>query len=103
MKAIALSGSIPRISERHDVSQRDIIRMVTELRLAEAVEVLTRIFPRYGGEDQPLAQVTETGSGQTSGYGYDRIHKDIITPLDEIDRELHAISLMLTHAYGAFG
>ena len=103
MKAIALAGSIPRISERHDVSQRDIIRMVTELRLSETVEVLARIFPRFGSEDEPLSDLTEAGSGQTSGYGYDRIHQEIITPLDEIDRELHAISLVLTHAYGAFG
>ncbi len=103
MKAIALAGSIPRISERHDVSQRDIIRMVTELRLGEAVEVLTRIFPRSGSEDEPLTGLTEPGSGQTSGYGYDRIHETIIGPLDQIDRELHAISLVLTHAYGAFG
>ena len=103
MKAIALAGSIPRISERHDVSQRDIIRMVTELRLGETVEVLARIFPRFGSEDQPLSDLTDAGSGQTSGYGYDRIHRDIIGPLDEIDRSLHGISLALSHAYGAFG
>ncbi len=103
MKAVALAGSVPRISERHDTSQRDIIRMVAELRLAEAVELLARIFPRSGEGDEPLAGLTEPGSGQTSGYGYDRIHRDIIEPLDEIDRSLHGISLALTHAYGAFG
>jgi phosphoenolpyruvate carboxylase len=103
MKAVALAGSVPRISERHDTSQRDIIRMVAELRLAEAVDLLSRIFPRSGEGDEPLAGLTEPGSGQTSGYGYDRIHRDIIEPLDEIDRSLHGISLALTHAYGAFG
>lgn len=103
MKAIALAGRIPRISERHDASQRDIIGMVTELRLAETVDLLGRIFPRGEMDDEPLAALTEEGSGQTSGYGYDRIHRDIIGPLDEIDRCLHAISLALSHAYGAFG
>jgi phosphoenolpyruvate carboxylase len=103
MKAIALAGRIPRISERHDASQRDIIAMVTQLRLAEAVDLLGRIFPRADMDDEPLAGLTETGSGQTSGYGYDRIHRDIIGPLDEIDRCLHGISLALSHAYGAFG
>ncbi|MBU3921364.1 MAG: phosphoenolpyruvate carboxylase, partial [Alphaproteobacteria bacterium] len=103
MKAIALAGSIPRISERHDASQRDIIGMVTQLRLSEAVELLGRIFPRAEADDAPLTQLSEPGSGQTSGYGYDRIHRDIIEPLDEIDRCLHAISLALSHAYGAFG
>jgi phosphoenolpyruvate carboxylase len=103
MKAIALAGRIPRISERHDASQRDIIAMVTQLRLAEAVDLLGRIFPRADMDDEPLAGLTESGSGQTSGYGYDRIHRDIIGPLDEIDRSLHGISLALSHAYGAFG
>ncbi|MEQ9506337.1 MAG: phosphoenolpyruvate carboxylase [Hyphomonas sp.] len=103
MKAIALAGSIPRISERHDASQRDIIRMVAELRLAETVELLSRIFPRSDAGDEPLTHLTEPGSGQTSGYGYDRIHRDVIGPLDEIDRSLHGISLAIAHAYGAFG
>ncbi|MGA1343039.1 MAG: phosphoenolpyruvate carboxylase, partial [Hyphomonas sp.] len=103
MKAIAIAGSIPRISERHDVSQRDIIRMVAELRLAETTELLARIFPRAEAEQGPLAGLEERGSGQTSGFGYDRIHADIIAPLEDIDRTLHGISLALTHAYGAFG
>lgn len=103
MKAIAIAGSVPRISERHDVSQRDIIRMVTELRLAEVIELLDHIFPRTGGEDDALGTLTEPGSGQRSGYGYDRIHQGIIAPLDEIDRALHGISLAITHAYEAFG
>jgi len=103
MKAIALAGSIPRISERHDVSQRDIIRMVAELRLTETTELLARIFPRAQADEAPLASLEEAGSGQTSGFGYDRIHADIIDPLDEIDRTLHGISVALTHAYGAFG
>jgi len=103
MKAMALAGSVPRISERHDVSQRDIIRMVAELRLGETVELLGLIFPRSGDGDEPLSGLTEAGSGQTAGFGYDRIHRDIIEPLDDIDRSLHGISLALNHAYGAFG
>jgi phosphoenolpyruvate carboxylase len=103
MKAIALAGSIPRISERHDVSQRDIIRMVAELRLSETTQLLARIFPRAEADEAALDLLKETGSGQTSGFGYDQIHADIIEPLDDIDRTLHRISLALTHAYGAFG
>lgn len=103
MRAIAIAGSVPRISERHDVSQRDIIRMVTELRLQEVIETLGRIFPQGEQDDAALETLTEPGSGQISGYGYDRIHQGIIAPLDEIDRALHGISLALTHAYEAFG
>jgi phosphoenolpyruvate carboxylase len=67
------------------------------------IETLGRIFPRDAQDDEALSRLTETGSGQTSGYGYDRIHQDIIAPLGEIDRTLHGISLAITHAYEAFG
>jgi phosphoenolpyruvate carboxylase len=103
LKAVPLAGSLPRISERHDTSQRDVIRMVCDLRLAEAAGVLARIFPLSGAQDEKLEELTETGSGRTSGHGYDRLHREVIGPLDEIDRNLHSISLALTHAYGAFG
>ena len=105
MKAFALVGGLPRLSERHDASARDLVEMVAELRISEAVDLLCRIFPRSRGEDTPLKALTETGGSSKggTGYGYDRIHREIIAPLDEIDRMLHGISLALTHAYGAFG
>ena len=78
--------------------------MVAELRIREAVELLCEIFPRSRDQDTPLKALTEPGSeARVASYGYDRIHRDIITPLDEIDRTLHGISLAIAHAYGAFG
>lgn len=105
MRAFALVGALPRLSERHDASARDLVQMVAELRINEAVDLLCQIFPRSRDEDTPLKALKEAGGSARSGsgYGYDRIHKDIIGPLDEIDRTLHGISLALTHAYGAFG
>ena len=104
MRALALAGSLPRLSERHDATARDIVRMVAEMRLKEVVGLLSEVFPRAHGGDTPLKALSEPG-GDTRGasYGYERIHRDIITPLDEIDRTLHGISLAITHAYGAFG
>ncbi|HCE25042.1 MAG TPA: phosphoenolpyruvate carboxylase, partial [Hyphomonas sp.] len=96
---------LPRLSERHDASSRDLVEMVAELRIKEAVELLREIFPHSRDQDTPLKALTEAGNDTKSqaGYGYDRIHKDIIAPLDDIDRILHGISLSVTHAYGAFG
>ncbi|MCA8899712.1 MAG: phosphoenolpyruvate carboxylase [Hyphomonas sp.] len=104
MRAFAIVGGLPRLSERHDASARDVVRMVAELRIGEAVDLLSQIFPRARDEDTPLKALTEPG-GEARGanYGYDRINRDIIAPLDEIDRTLHGISLAITHAYGAFG
>ena len=69
------------------------------------MELLREIFPHSRDQDTPLKALTEAGNDTKSqaGYGYDRIHKDIIAPLDDIDRILHGISLSVTHAYGAFG
>ncbi|MEP1598380.1 MAG: phosphoenolpyruvate carboxylase, partial [Hyphomonas sp.] len=105
MKAFSIVGGLPRLSERHDASSRDLVQMIAELRISEAVELLREIFPHSRDQDTPLRALTETGNdtkGQAS-YGYDRIHKDIIGPLDDIDRILHGISLAVAHAYGAFG
>ena len=104
MRAFALAGSLPRLSERHDASARDVVNMISEMRFAEVVELLGEIFPCARSEDTPLQALTEPGSQMRSAsYGYERIHKDIIDPLDEIGRTLHGISLAITHAYGAFG
>ena len=104
MRAFAIAGGLPRLSERHDASARDVLRMVAEMRFGEVVDLLSQIFPRARDENTPLAALTEPGGdARGSSYGYERIHRDIIAPLDEIDRTLHGISLAITHAYGAFG
>ena len=104
MRAFALAGSLPRLSERHDATARDIVRMVAELRFGEVVALLSEIFPRARDEDTPLKALTEPGGhARGASYGYERIHRDIIAPLDEIERTLHGLSLGLTHAYDAFG
>ncbi|MEZ5945891.1 MAG: phosphoenolpyruvate carboxylase [Hyphomonas sp.] len=104
MRAFAIVGGLPRLSERHDASTRDVVRMVSELRIGEVVDLLSEIFPRARDEGTPLASLTESGGDvRGTAYGYDRIHRDIIAPLNEIDRTLHGISLAITHPYGAFG
>lgn len=105
MRAFALAGRLPGISERHDTSLRDIIRLVTGLRIRECVEVLSRIFPRSQDRQRLLSALDETGATDVAAaqYGYDDIHMTIIDPLNEIDRLLHRISLALNHPYDAYG
>ena len=105
MHAFALVGRLPRISERHDTSLRDIIRLVTSLRIGECVDLLGRIFPRSQEQLTRLSAVTEAGGAEANSaqYGYDHIHESIIAPLDQIDQLLHHISLALNHPYDAFG
>ncbi|ABI76335.1 putative phosphoenolpyruvate carboxylase [Hyphomonas neptunium ATCC 15444] len=105
MRAFALVGRLPRISERHDTSLRDIIRLVTSLRIAECVELLCRIFPPSQDRLSLLSSLEEAGGGESGPgqYGYDHIHSQIIGPLDRIDQMLHQISLALNHPHDAVG
>ncbi|MBA4227145.1 MAG: phosphoenolpyruvate carboxylase [Hyphomonas sp.] len=105
MHAFALVGRLPRISERHDTSLRDIIRLVTSLRIGECVELLGRIFPPSQDQLMRLSAVTEAGGADAGSaqYGYDHIHDSIIGPLDRIDQLLHHISLSLNHPFDAYG
>ncbi len=105
MKAFSLIASIPNISGRHDASITDIIDMVLEMRLSEAVELLCKIFPTAQGDVDRLEELTEKGhvSEDLKGHGYDQLHQDIIEPLDEIDQLLHKTTLAVAQAYGAFG
>ncbi|WP_035614092.1 phosphoenolpyruvate carboxylase [Hyphomonas johnsonii] len=105
MRAFVLVGQLPRISERHDIDARGLLQMVTQLRIREAVDLLGTIFPQAQDAETPFSEITEPGSEARSGasYGYARINKTIIGPLEDIDRALHGISLAITHAYGAFG
>ena len=105
MHAFALAGRLPRISERHDTSLREIIRLVTGLRIAECVELLRRIFPASQDRMTLLSALEETGEAETGPgqYGYDHIHEEVIAPLDRIDQLLHRISLALNHPHDAYG
>lgn len=105
MRAFALVGRLPRISERHDTGLRDIIRLVTGLRIGECVTLLSRIFPRSQDRERLLSSLEEVGETDiaTAQYGYDDLHRTIIEPLDDIDRQLHRISLALNHPYDAYG
>ena len=105
MRAFALVGRLPRISERHDTSLRDIIRLVTSLRIGECVTLLGRIFPASQDRLSLLSALDEAGGGETGPgqYGYDHIHSEIIGPLDRIDQMLHQISLALNHPHDAVG
>lgn len=105
MHAISLAGSVPPFSERHDMDASDVIGLVADLQIQEAIDLLCKIFPRVRGEGTQLNKLTEKGSPAqiASTYGYEHVHADIIEPLAEVRDALHRISLAITHAYGAFG
>jgi phosphoenolpyruvate carboxylase len=102
MRAFVLTARLPRISERHDLNQRDLLRMVMDMRLREAIELIVQIFPRLETTPQAYRELVESGSGGAA-MDYSRIHRDVVRPLEDIHRDLHGISLALTHTHDAYG
>lgn len=104
MKALAIAGSLPNVSQRHEATAEDIMNLVQTMQIGEAVRLLCEIFPASREAEDRLKSITETGhmTGNPAN-GYDQIHAEIIAPLDAIDRELHKITLAVCQAYGAFG
>ncbi len=105
MKAFTLIAEIPNISRRHDASMADMIDMVLEMRIADVVAMLREIFPLGSEEADQLSGMTEKGHvrDDDDSHGYDQLHERIIQPLDEIDRLMHASTLAIAQAYGAYG
>jgi len=104
MKALSLAGRLPTVSRRHEDSVVDIMNMIKAMEIGEAVDVLRSIFPASRGNEACLEAVSEPGhmTGNPAN-GYDELHAEVIEPLDEIDRQLHAITLAVSQAYGAYG
>ena len=104
MKALAIAGSLPNVSQRHESSVEDIMGLIQTMQIGEAVKVLCEIFPASRENETRLRSLNETGHMTDSdANGYDQIHAEIIGPLDEIDRQLQTITLAVCQAYGAFG
>ena len=103
MRAFALVGRVPRISQRHGIDSAGIVRLVTALRIRECRDLLIQIFPAAGERDEGLSALVEARLGSAEARGYDHIHEEIIRPLTRIDSLLHRISLCLNHPYDACG
>lgn len=104
MKALALAGQLPTVSRRHESTVVDIMNLIREMQIGEAVKLLRDIFPASREEEARLTALTEPGhmTGNPNN-GYDQLHAEVIQPLEEIDRLMHKISLAVCQAYGAWG
>ncbi|MEO1554704.1 MAG: phosphoenolpyruvate carboxylase, partial [Pseudomonadota bacterium] len=104
MQALALAGQLPTVSRRHERSVVDIMTLIREMQIGEAVDLLCQIFPASREEEARLTALTEPGhmTGNPSN-GYDQLHDEVIKPLEAIDRLMHKITLAVCQAYGAYG
>ncbi|MDJ0921014.1 MAG: phosphoenolpyruvate carboxylase [Henriciella sp.] len=104
MKALALAGELPLVSRRHEASVEDIMNLIKSMQIGDAIDVLCHIFPASQGDEGPLRDLSEPGHmAGNPANGYDQLHREIIQPLEQIDRQFHTITLAISQAYGAYG
>ncbi|WP_084419922.1 phosphoenolpyruvate carboxylase [Henriciella litoralis] len=105
MYSLSLVGGLSNVSSRHDISREDILTMILELRIDEAVETLETIYPASRNDTDLIDGVSENGfeSGDTSAAGYDSMHRNLIDPLRVSGELIRRISVANCHAFGAWG
>ena len=105
MYALSLVGRLRSLSARHDTSLEEIVGLILDLQIDDAVDQLERIYPASRNESALIEGVSEAGyeGGDTSTAGYDHLHKEIIRPLRVTGELVRRISVATCHAYGAWG
>jgi phosphoenolpyruvate carboxylase len=105
MRANTLVARIPRLSDRHNVSIADLLRLTSEMKLDETVRLLEQIFPISADVGNVFDQMSEPGYVNPGEIprGYEVLHREVIAPLRQIDLILQSLSVGISHAYGAYG
>ena len=98
-----LAAQVPPFSPRNDISREDIMNLIFELRLPEAIDSLRRAFPRKGAsiEDYDMSELADDPNGGDQGYA--DINDDLIDPMERACQTLREISTGVAAAFGAFG
>ena len=99
-----MATQIPRYSPRHSVSRDELIRMIFQMNIEGAVNVLERVFPAntLKTEDCDFGETSEYRK-QGDGDGYKNIQDNLMTPMLEIHKITKDISTALAHYIGFFG
>lgn len=105
MYALSLVGRLRNLSTRHDTSLEDIVGLVLNLQIDDAVDMLETIYPASRDDTALISGVSEKGYEQarSSAAGYDQLHKEIIEPLRLSGELVRRISVANCHAFGAWG
>lgn len=105
MYALSLVGRLRNFSARHDISLEEILDLVLNLQIDDAVARLEEIYPLSRDDDELVSGLSEPGFEASSDAltGYDLLHRDIIDPLRLSGELIRRISLANCHAFGAWG
>lgn len=98
-----LVARIPRFSERNDISREDIMELVFELRIPEAVESLRIAYPcdPMRLEDFDMAESSEYPDEAAPNYA--EINARLIDPMEQTYAYILKISSAIANAFRAHG
>ena len=103
LRVLEIAGALPAISARHGYAVGDIIALLLDMRLREAIEMLCEAFPLFVGETELLDQLTEPRSQDGWQGDYSDIRSSVIEPLEDLAELVETISVELPQAYAAYG
>lgn len=105
MRAMEIAGSLPAISERLGFAIGDVQKLILEMQIGDAVELLRRLFPKSAREIRELTDLVEPREdrGDLTTSDYAALHEEILDPLMEIQGLIHKVSRAISHAHFAYG
>ena len=103
LSVLEIAGALPSISARHGYEVGDIITLLLDMRLREAIEMLCEAFPLFAGETQWLDKLTEPRAQSDWQGDYSDIRRSVIEPLEALAEIIETVSVELPQAYSAYG
>lgn len=103
LRILEIAGALPAVSARHGYEVGDIIALLLDMRVREAIAMLCEAFPMFAGETDILDQLTERRDPDDWQGDYSDIKRDIIEPLAALAEVIEAVAVEIPHAYSAYG
>jgi len=98
-----LAATVPRFSARNDISREDIMELIFELRVPEAVARLREAYPEAAPAPQDFPLEEQATYPDDSAPDYSTINRELIDPMETIHRCLLTISVAVANVWHAHG
>lgn len=98
-----LAARVPRFSTRNDVSREDIMELIFELRVPEAVELLRNAYPVHAPKIEDFALAEPTDYPDETASGYADLNRTLIDPIEDTYRLVLEIGVGIALAFNAHG
>lgn len=104
MQALFLKAArIPRFSSRNDISRLDIMELVFELRIPEAVALLREAWPHAPPRPDDFAVDEPSDYPDATAADYAEINRLLIDPMESLHARLLDISVAIANIHRAHG